>query len=225
MPDPTVTNPTEGQNVETPANDQTPAGTPPVETPPSPEGNWYDGYGDMGETFKSFGSKEEVLSALERGKNYHPATDIKEINLEFPKGIEVDEASMTSYKEFCVQNGITAEQAKALSQWQVNQILQNTQKIQEDGKAALKSLWGNNYDKNVEKSLSTLATLDRRMGGRLSVELNRSGGANNPVIVEALHVIGSLISEDSLSGAAAAPGEEEPMSTKEFLQKEVFGGK
>ena len=225
MPDPTVTNPTEGNAVETAPAETTPVATPPAQDPPAPQENWYDGYGDMGETFKSFGSKEEVLSALERGKNYHPATDIKEINLEFPKGIEVDEESMTSYKEFCVQNGITAEQAKALSQWQVNQILQNTQKIQEDGKAALKTLWGNNYDKNVEKSLSTLATLDRRMGGRLSVELNRSGGANNPVIVEALHVIGSLISEDSLSGATDAPGSEEPMSTKEFLQKEVFGGK
>lgn len=225
MPDPTATNPTEGNAVETPPAENNPVATPPAQDPPAPQGNWYDGYGDMGETFKSFGSKEEMLSALERGKGYHPAADVKDINLTFPEGIEVDEAAMTSYKEFCVKNGITPEQAAALSQWQVNQILQNTQKIQEDGKAALKTLWGNTYDKNVEKSLSTLATLDRRMGGRLSVELNRSGGANNPVIVEALHVIGSLISEDSLSGAAAAPGSEEPMSTKEFLQKEVFGGK
>ena len=226
----------ENNNPTVPAAETQPQSTAPVDNPqntgesaasdttPQPQ-NWYDGFGDLSETFKTFTSKEEMLSVLERGKGYIPATDAKQIQLEFPEGIVVEEASMDAYKKFCVENGLTPAQAKALSQWQVNQILQNTQKIQEEGKQALKALWGSNYDKNVGKSLETLATLDRRMGGRLSVELNRNGGANNPVIVEALHVIGSLISEDSLSGASAAPGKEEPMSTKEFLQKEVFGGK
>ena len=54
-------------------------------------------------------------------------------------------------------------------------------------------------------ALRAVTALDRRMQGRLSEALAASGKNNNPVLAEAFHAVGTLLSEDALSGGRAAP--------------------
>ena len=53
------------------------------------------------------------------------------------------------------------------------------------------------------------------MGGKLSEALAFSGMNNNPVLVEAFHHIGTLISADALSGGKAAPAQDKAETAEE----------
>ena len=60
-----------------------------------------------------------------------------------------------------------------------------------------------------------MVALDKRMGGRLSETMAFNGMNNNPVLVEAFHAIGTLISTDALSGGRAAPAPDKAETAEE----------
>lgn len=155
--------------------------------------------------------EEAARKILERGLNYNPAASPDDVALTYPDGIQVDEAVSGDFKKFCVDKGITPAQAQALLDWQIGASKQIADTVIANGQRELREKWGHNYDANTAQALKAVVALDKRMEGRLAETLAFTNMNNNPVLVEAFHHIGQLISEDQLSAgqAAAAPDKAE----------------
>lgn len=177
------------------------------------------------EAVKGFGTPEEALQALQRGSGINPAAKPEDIDLGWPEGTQVDTAQEGRFKQECVRLGVTAEQAKALAHWQLKEVADAKAELLRTGEADLRSRWGAHFDANRQAALGALTMLDRKMEGRLAPAFAAIGAADDPVIIEALHALSTLVSEDSLGGASPSGGGTKPMSTEQFLMKEVFGGK
>jgi|GEM_PF-2729068 len=177
------------------------------------------------EAVKGFGTPEEALQALQRGSGINPAAKPEDIDLGWPEGTQVDTAQEGRFKQECVRLGVTAEQAKALAHWQLKEVADAKAELLRTGEADLRSRWGTHFDANRQAALGALTMLDRKMEGRLAPAFAAIGAADDPVIIEALHALSTLVSEDSLGGASPSGGGTKPMSTEQFLMKEVFGGK
>ncbi|WP_337397986.1 hypothetical protein [Desulfovibrio sp.] len=106
------------------------------------------------------------------------------------------------FRQFCVDNGITQDQAQKLLDWQLGANKEITDKIIADGVKELRSEWGSRFDENKATALKAFTALDKRMGGRLATSIEGRDMANNPVFVRAFHEIGKLLSEDVLSGGS-----------------------
>lgn len=209
-------------------------GTPPADNPkpenptpadpPAPEGgtptdqtaDWRTGLPEgWGEKLKDVESADDALKALERGLSYTPALKPEDVELKYPDGIQVDEGVRDNFRQFCVDKGITPTQAQALLDWQLAANKEITDAVMAKGKAELQKLWGSRFEENSAKALKAVVALDKRMDGRLSETLAFSGLNNNPVLVEAFHNIGTLISADALSGGKAAPAPDKTETAEE----------
>ncbi len=191
-----------------------PADNPAADTPtpadsPAPEGgaptsqptDWRTGFPEAwGEKLKDVESADDALKALERGLSYTPALKPEDVELKYPDGMQVDEGVRDNFRQFCVDKGITPAQAQALLDWQLAANREIADAVMARGKAELQKL---------------VVNLDRRMGGKLSEALAFSGMNNNPVLVEAFHHIGTLISADALSGGKAAPAQDKAETAEE----------
>lgn len=179
-----------------------------------PEG-WRDELKDV--------SADDALDALKRGLGYKPAASIDDVTLTMPQDMQVDADVQKSFKQLCVDQGITPAQAQALVDFQIASNKEITDAIIADGQAKLTEAWGSRFEANRGVALKAVTALDRRMGGRLAEAMAASGMANNPTIVEAFYEIGRLISEDTLSGGtgASAPDRAE---TAEDTYKNMFKG-
>lgn len=157
-----------------------------------------------GEKLKDVGSAEEALKALERGLGYRPAEKVEDITLKYPDSFkgQIDQGVENGFRQFCVDNGITQDQAQKLLDWQLGANKEITDKIIADGVKELRSEWGSRFDENKATALKAFTALDKRMGGRLATSIEGRGMANNPVFVRAFHEIGKLLSEDVLSGGS-----------------------
>lgn len=164
---------------------------------------------------KDMGSEEDALRALERGLGYTPAQRPEEVELTYPEGLTVDKAVSDSFRRFCVDKGITPGQAQALLDWQLATDTEMRDAALASGKAALQKRWGSRFEANSALALRAVTALDRRLGGRLSETLAFTGMGNDPVLVEAFHAVGALLSEDSLSGGTGAGAPDRPESAEE----------
>ncbi|WP_297826867.1 hypothetical protein [uncultured Desulfovibrio sp.] len=206
-----------------------PADNPAADTPtpadsPAPEGgaptsqptDWRTGFPEAwGEKLKDVESADDALKALERGLSYTPALKPEDVKLTYPDGVQVDEGVRDNFRQFCVDKGITPAQAQALLDWQLAANREIADAVMARGKAELQKLWGSRFEENSARALKAVVNLDRRMGGKLSEALAFSGMNNNPVLVEAFHHIGTLISADALSGGKAAPAQDKAETAEE----------
>ncbi len=206
-----------------------PADNPAADTPtpadsPAPEGgaptsqptDWRTGFPEAwGEKLKDVESADDALKALERGLSYTPALKPEDVELKYPDGMQVDEGVRDNFRQFCVDKGITPAQAQALLDWQLAANREIADAVMARGKAELQKLWGSRFEENSAMALKAVVNLDRRMGGKLSEALAFSGMNNNPVLVEAFHHIGTLISADALSGGKAAPAQDKAETAEE----------
>lgn len=189
-------------------------------------GHWANTLGaDYADKFKDFSSVDEAIEAAQRGKNYTPAKSAEDFDLGVKPTNAADAKLHDSFKQYCLECGVTPKMAKELAEWNMKTNAEMRQAQFEAGQADLRSKWGATYDTKVNGALSMVTALDKRLEGRLSKELAFSGGNNNPTIVETLYVLSTLISEDSLTGAGTGSGEEKPMNTLDFLKSEVFKNK
>ena len=127
------------------------------------------------------------------------------------------------FRQFCVDNGITQDQAQKLLDWQLGANKEITDKIIADGVKELRSEWGSRFDENKATALKAFTALDKRMGGRLATSIEGRDMANNPVFVRAFHEIGKLLSEDVLSGGsgtAPSDAQESAVDTYKGMFKE-----
>lgn len=164
---------------------------------------------------KDIAGEEDAIKALERGLSYTPALKPEDVELKYPDGIQLDEGVRDNFRQFCVDKGITPTQAQALLDWQLAANKEITDAVMAKGKAELQKLWGSRFEENSAKALKAVVALDKRMNGRLSETLAFSGLNNNPVLVEAFHNIGTLISADALSGGKAAPAPDKTETAEE----------
>lgn len=164
---------------------------------------------------KGITGEEDALKALERGLGYTPALRPEDVDLKYPEGMTVDKAVSDSFRKFCVERGITPAQAQGLLDWQLAANKEMNDAALAAGKAALQKQWGSRFEVNSALALKAVTALDKRLGGRLSEALAFTGMNNNPALVEAFHAVGTLISEDSLSGGSAAAAVDTPESAED----------
>lgn len=187
---------------------------------PAASGDWRSAFpADWGDRLKNVNSAEDAARALERGLAYTPALRPEDVELSYPEGVRVDEGVRDNFRRFCVDKGITPAQAQALVDWQIAANSEITEAALAAGTADLRNRWGSRFEENSARALRAVTALDRSMGGRLSETLAASGMGNNPVLVEAFHAVGTLLSEDVLSGGRAAPVEDRPETAEETYQK------
>lgn len=191
-----------------PASDAIPSPAPVADWRGTLPAAWADKLKDMG-------SEADALKALERGLGYTPAQRPEDVELTYPEGFTVDKAVSDSFCRFCVDKGITPAQAQALLDWQIAANKEMHDAALASGKAALQKQWGSRFEENSSLALKAVIALDKRLGGRLSEALTFSGMSDNPAIVEAFHAVGSLISEDSLSGGTGAGATDKPESAED----------
>lgn len=162
-------------------------------------------------------SAEDALAALERGLGYSPALKPEDVSLKYPEGLQVDEGVSNSFKQFCVDKGITPTQAQALLDWQLTANKEINAAVMAQGQAELQKTWGSRFEENRATALKAVVALDKRMGGRLAEAMAFGGQNNNPVMVEAFYHIGQLMSEDALSGGnPAAPADQRESAEDTF---------
>ncbi|MFI3271236.1 MAG: hypothetical protein R3Y11_03895 [Pseudomonadota bacterium] len=183
-------------------------------------GNWLDAVPEAWRaSMQGFGSAEDAMAALHRGAAYQPATDVGAIELGWPEGTTIDKAQEQRYKEASVRLGLTPSQAQNLAQWQLQEVVNSKTEHIRRGTQELQGRWGTQFDANKGAALSALTTLDRRLEGRLAPALAARGVTDDPVMVEALYAISTMISEDSLAGGTQAGGQIKPMTTEAFVQE------
>lgn len=206
-PDPAAPDAPPAPPAPAPAAD--PAAQPPADWRAALPESWRD-------MLKDAADEEAARKVLERGLNYNPASKPEDVVLKYPDGIQVDDGLNKNFQQFCVDKGITPTQAQELLNWQLSANKSVIEAVRASGEQELREKWGPRYEENTTKALKAVVALDKQMGGRFAERLAYSNMNNDPVIVEALHIIGNSITEDTLSagaGASAPDKQESPVDT------------
>lgn len=230
MDDPIITNPTADPASPAPAPVSDPAtpDAPPASSAPAPAADpapadWRatlpEAWRDM---LKDAADEESARKVLERGLNYNPASKPEDVKLTYPEGIQVDEGLNKNFQQFCVDKGITPTQAQELLNWQLSANKSAIEAVRADGEKTLREKWGPRYEDNTAQALKAVVALDKQMGGRFAERLAFSNMNNDPVIVEALHIIGNSISEDTLSAGAGAGAPDKPEAPEDTYKSMNF---
>ncbi len=195
--------PAAGASTE-PAQTGAASNTPNTAPPAAQSAHWSASMPEaLQELGQGFASIDEAKAALARGKDYQPAAKIEDIVLTLPEGTRVNQDAQNSFKQFCVENGITAKQAQSLATWQMQVDAEATTAYRAAGEQQLRTEWGMHYDENVQQALVALTRIDRKMGGMLAPELKATGMDNNPAMIRALHTIAGMMAEDTVSNTGA----------------------
>lgn len=173
------------------------------------------------EALKGFETPEAAMEAAVRGKDYKPAKEVSEYTINFanqdPANAEASKEIGSKFAQFCFEKGIPPQVAQDLVTWQEDLAADANKAVVEAGTEELRKKWGPKYDQNRQGALVAITMLDKHMDGRLAPAMERLGLANDPVVVEALHLISTTISEDSLGATGAGGGnidrEEDPVTS------------
>lgn len=157
------------------------------------------------------------------GAANRPLADPAELELAFPEGLHVDEAMVGSYRQFCVDCGLTAAQAQQAADFYCAELGRRMAQEKEATLSALREgAWGHRFEEKLAKANYATHVLDRQLGGRLR-PLLAAGLGNNGVFAEMMAVIGEAVSEDAFSPQAGAyASSHRQMTTEEYLKSEVF---
>lgn len=144
-------------------------------------------------------------------------------DLILPEGMPVNSAMLDAYRDFCMESGLTQEQAQKAVDFYLTQQSEGLAAERESSLELLRTtLWGGRFEEKIARANHAVRSLDQRMEGRL-MPVVEAGLGNNAAFVELMSIVGESISEDSFAAAAGAPfGAPAPMSTEDFLRYEVF---
>ena len=186
---------------------------------------WYGSLPEAShEKLKGFASIDDALGAIEQGTKHTHAKSADDFKLD---GIfadaQLDDTAKATLKEtlsgftsHCMESDITPKQAEGLIKYQQELVVKQNEAAIEAGTTALKAQWGKDYDKNKDQSLLAVQALDKKMDGRLATALNGNPIVNDPMFIELMHTIGTMIGEDSLGiGSPGGAGDDKPMSYEE----------
>lgn len=186
---------------------------------------WYESLPEaQHEAMKTFATPEDAVAAIEAGKQYTTAKSVEDYTFTFADPA-TDQAApaIVSYKQHCLDNGISPEQAQKSLEFQTNLISEATAAAKVAGEQQLRADWGNDFDGNLTQALTALNTIDTQTGGTLSAKLKVNGGANDPDILKALHWVGSKIGEDNLGAGGPGGGGNTVPITSEEAYAELYG--
>lgn len=188
-------------------------------------GEWFQSFPEAyHEKLKGFDSIETALEAMERGANYNPPKSVDDVNIQFPDGVDVDDKINQSFRNLCVEHGITAKAAQALSDWQLSLSAEADKAKIAAGEEVLRKEWGAKYEQNKVAALKVVSALDAKTGGRFGKAFMGSTFdlANDPAAIEALYVISEMIGEDSLGSGDSGGGGAQKVLTAEDTYKGMF---
>ena len=120
---------------------------------------------------------------------------------DIPEDIPIDDKLITDFMEQAHKAGLLPQQAKHLFNWYMEKTRdsfytanQQAEQAREEAEKALKREWGALYNQKLEKAQKAAFHFFGKEG---VAELEKSGLANNPLIIKALSKIGEAISEDT----------------------------
>lgn len=155
-----------------------------------------------------------------------PVQDWKKVDFQFDEDVQWDKGVLESFGKQAQELGLTPKQMKALAKWQTAQAAEYRQAQIESGIAELKKEWGNRADANQKAALAFISQIDRRLQSRnpklgesaFSGAIAKCGAACDVNFIRGLHVMASMIAEDSV-GAAPGANAEKPETPDEFFKK------
>ena len=137
-----------------------------------------------------------------------PLTEWAADTVTMPEGVEVDAEMLAGFGSAAVAAGLSKKQAQALVDWQTKYIQTQAQARLDAGVQALQKAWGARAEANQKAVLGLVTRIDRLMGDdSFSRALGESGATLHPGVVQGLHKIAQLMSEDSIGNGAGAPAE------------------
>ena len=172
------------------------------------QAKWYEALPEEArEGFSEFETPEAARAALEVGKTVNTATCVEDyaaltLGPEF-EGKE-DGGAIERYKAHCLKEGISPEKAQNTLDYQKGELAAAREQLLTVGNANLAKLWGGSDAANREKALVAVATIDRAMGGRFAPAMKAAGLVDDPIVVEAMHIVSTFLGEDMLG--AGGPG-------------------
>ena len=126
------------------------------------------------------------------------ALDLQCTHSEDPLLEEQQQATLQRFSAFCLENGITEDQANALIQFFISEQEEYKTQSCTYTKQCLKSRWGAQYTHYLNRAKNILRIADEQMQGRL-VPFFESGQGNHPLLIEMLAVLGAVIEETSIT--------------------------
>ena len=141
-----------------------------------------------------------------------PITDWSKVKIDVPEGAAIDQALMDDFGKAAVAMGLTAKQANALVNFQLDAIARSREGLMQAGARELARDWGSRAAANQKAVLTLITNIDRQLGNdSFSRALNDCGATCLPAVVKGLLAVANLVSEESLGrgGAAAQPEHEE----------------
>ncbi|MBQ9453445.1 MAG: hypothetical protein IJU65_09170 [Desulfovibrio sp.] len=141
-----------------------------------------------------------------------PITDWSKVTIDIPEGAAIDPALMDDFGKAAVAMGLTAKQANALVNFQLEAIARSREGLMNAGARELAREWGSRASANQKAVLTLITNIDRQLGNdSFSKALNDCGATCLPAVVKGLLAVANLVSEESLGrgGAAAQPEHEE----------------
>jgi len=145
---------------------------------------------------------ERVFDRLGRpkeSKDYQLPTD-----LQIPKELPVSERLIEGFRGIAHKTGMLPKQFQEAYKWFMNEQIANyndgitaNKKSSDEARTALRTEWGAAFDQNLALGEKVLQSY----GDENIINLVRQNGLHtNPDFVKFLHKIGSVLSEDQLSG-------------------------
>lgn len=183
---------------------------------------WYESLpAEAHAKLKDFASLEDALGAIEKGAKYTTAKSVKDYNIDLGPELngQEDGGALDDFKNFCFENDISPEAAQKLVTYQMGKMSEAQKQLIEVGQAQLKKMWGNSYTTNSEKGFVALSILDRKMGGRLAPAFKQSGLVDDPIVVEALYEISTMIGEESLGAGGPGAAPQKPVSAEDAYKQ------
>jgi hypothetical protein len=180
---------------------------------------WYEGLpAEKHEALKGYASLDDAMSAMDLGKTVNTAKGVEDYSIDLGEALngKEDGGALDRYKAHCLERGISPERAQGMIDFQMGELAEAQKVAREMGDAALGKLWGNSKDANTEKAFVALAALDRKMGGRLAPAFAAAGLTDDPLMVEVMHLVSTMIGEDNLGASGPGSGDvNKPVSTED----------
>lgn len=162
-----------------------------------PEKFLVDGKPDYEKLVKSYTELEKHLGSK------IGVSSADEYDFQFQEPDNWDSEQFTAFKEQAKEWGMSKDQfnnAMALYEESMLQVVEQNRQTPEKAEAALKEVWGKNYESKMQNAGKALAQF-----GSDEIDINVIG--NNPEVIKLLSIIGSQLGEDAIVPASKSlPG-------------------
>lgn len=214
----------------------TPPGTPPATPPgdPKPAPAWLEKLPEeyrKHPALQNLESPEEVLKDYLKLKDavgdFKPLENPADLKIKLPEGLDPKLANQNGELDWLAKKAVelkfSAEQTqKAFDAFQEYRNMEWNQ-ANAQGQAAIRDLWGKDFDTNREAVGKFMATVASKMGPGAAERLNAWVSGNpavgsNPVFAELALFMAKSISPEAMPGSAPGSAPNKELSTVDFIK-------